>query len=215
MKSAAEKGAADDWKIVKVKKSKKGKKQSNQDLHANEKSTTSNTKLCSLRLDENFNRKDIDRHIAAVRRSAFFLRLKDVIDQERLSTSMQIVTIVALGVGNFTKSKTSIVQFAVLKCLQEYFAAALSTATNKLTADLTCTQRVLSVTLFDPILTDAEKALCRDYGIEVDETNMKGKVAANKDSLFYMPHCPYRLYCNVLWTNWHQLQHLCVIGNRY
>ena len=32
--------------------------------------------------------------------------------------------------------------------------------------------------------------------------------------LFYMPHCPYRLYCNLLWANWHSLHKIFILGNR-
>lgn len=33
-------------------------------------------------------------------------------------------------------------------------------------------------------------------------------------TLFYMPHCPYRLYCNVLWRNWFHLDRIMILGNR-
>lgn len=34
--------------------------------------------------------------------------------------------------------------------------------------------------------------------------------------LFYMPHCPQRLYSNVLWANWtpQALARLLILGNR-
>lgn len=30
-----------------------------------------------------------------------------------------------------------------------------------------------------------------------------------------MPHCPYRLYCNVLWSHWHTLDDVCILGNSF
>jgi hypothetical protein len=36
----------------------------------------------------------------------------------------------------------------------------------------------------------------------------------NNFYLFYMPHCPYRLYCNVLWQNWFHLDRIFILGNR-
>lgn len=33
-------------------------------------------------------------------------------------------------------------------------------------------------------------------------------------TLFFLPHCPYRLYCNLLWENWQDLDKLFILGNR-
>ena len=46
-----------------------------------------------------------------------------------------------------------------------------------------------------------EEALC----IEVVATNERGKrqvTGAGGSTFFFMPHCPMRLYSNVLWANW-------------
>ncbi len=29
-----------------------------------------------------------------------------------------------------------------------------------------------------------------------------------------VPHCPYWLYCNVLWANWEHLDRVVILGNR-
>jgi len=34
-------------------------------------------------------------------------------------------------------------------------------------------------------------------------------------SLFYMPHCPMRLYCNVLWSHWESLDSTIIYGNSF
>eukprot|EP00984_Skeletonema_dohrnii_P000759 scaffold221_cov113-Skeletonema_dohrnii-CCMP3373.AAC.3 len=34
-------------------------------------------------------------------------------------------------------------------------------------------------------------------------------------SLFYMPHCPMRLYCNVLWSQWESLDSTIIYGNSF
>ncbi len=34
-------------------------------------------------------------------------------------------------------------------------------------------------------------------------------------SLFYMPHCPMRLYCNVLWSHWETLASTIIYGNSF
>ena len=40
-------------------------------------------------------------------------------------------------------------------------------------------------------------------------------IASTGRCLFYMPHCPYRLYCNLLWANMSCLDELVILGNRY
>ena len=30
-----------------------------------------------------------------------------------------------------------------------------------------------------------------------------------------MPHCPYRLYCNLLWENWYNLSNIIIYGNSF
>ena len=78
-----------------------------------------------------------------------------------------------------------------------------------------------------------EIAVCESLGIKVVLENRKGKHSAadlrsigssTKEravvneglTLFYLPHCPYRLYCNLLWANWNAqaLQNIYIIGNR-
>lgn len=34
-------------------------------------------------------------------------------------------------------------------------------------------------------------------------------------TLFYMPHCPMRLYCNVLWSHWECLDSIIMFGNSF
>lgn len=73
--------------------------------------------------------------------------------------------------------------------------------------------------VFDPIMGDLEKALLVKLGCDVLVRNEEGKrccgsgTTAEKEAssrgdrqtrptLFFMPHCPQRLYSNVLWANW-------------
>lgn len=52
---------------------------------------------------------------------------------------------------------------------------------------------------------------------EAQEQSVKPTFALRscRSTLFYMPHCPYRLYCSVLWTNWEFLDNIAILGNRY
>ncbi len=65
------------------------------------------------------------------------------------------------------------------------------------------------------MLTDMDLELYGQLGISVLRVNTKGKHAVENQTLFFMPHCPYRLYCNVLWANWQNLDYAHIFGNRY
>jgi hypothetical protein len=70
------------------------------------------------------------------------------------------------------------------------------------------------VVMFDPMFDSIEEEVCLKLGFESHTENLRGKHLAKGVTLFYMPHCPYRLYVNVLWANWHQLENVIILGNR-
>lgn len=68
---------------------------------------------------------------------------------------------------------------------------------------------------FDPVISPLEDAVWVSYGWQRIEKNEEGKRRAcgdtrsgngspvrSRGSIFFMPHCPFRLYSNVLWANW-------------
>lgn len=73
--------------------------------------------------------------------------------------------------------------------------------------------------VFDPVMTETDKGILDALGCSIPH-NEKGKrccgdMSENKSAvgsprartraiptLFFMPHCPYRLYSNLLWANW-------------
>mmetsp|Transcript_1490 Transcript_1490/g.4308 ORF Transcript_1490/g.4308 Transcript_1490/m.4308 type:complete len:406 (+) Transcript_1490:48-1265(+) len=67
-------------------------------------------------------------------------------------------------------------------------------------------QGVVRMLFFEPLMTDLERTILEDgLCVDIIETNERGKRQANCNgcrTLFYMPHCPMRLYGNVLWANW-------------
>ncbi|OUM61732.1 hypothetical protein PIROE2DRAFT_27112, partial [Piromyces sp. E2] len=107
--------------------------------------------------------------------------------------------IVSYGVGNFTKSRISQFQFALCILLKSNL---------KLNG---------KVYFYDPVFTEVEKEVINNYGFEVIEENEHGRRNINKMTLFYMPHCNYNLYNNVLGTNWEldKLSKLILIGNDF
>ena len=97
--------------------------------------------------------------------------------------------------------------------------------------------------LYEPLLSSLEYECCQALGIQLLD-NKRGKynvqeldacvqkccdgkydgdkrddffVSSNTlcKTLFYMPHCPYSLYANVLWSNWNNLNHILVLGNSF
>jgi hypothetical protein len=51
---------------------------------------------------------------------------------------------------------------------------------------------------------------------EEEEEEDSGSSGGGSKALFFMPHCPRRLYSNLLWANWRPraLSSLAVAGNR-
>ena len=69
-------------------------------------------------------------------------------------------------------------------------------------------QGLVRMFFFEPLMTELERTILEDgLCVDIIETNERGKRQANGNgtcnrTLFYMPHCPMRLYNNVLWANW-------------
>ncbi|CAM9345153.1 unnamed protein product [Ectocarpus fasciculatus] len=87
--------------------------------------------------------------------------------------------------------------------------------------------------VFDPTMGEAEKAIlaalgcglleneegkrccCRCCG-ERGRSDKAGGEDAATPTLFFMPHCPQRLYSNVLWANWcsRAMGSILILGNK-
>jgi hypothetical protein len=67
-------------------------------------------------------------------------------------------------------------------------------------------QGLVRMLFFEPLMTELERTILEDgLCVDIIESNERGKRRANGNgnrTLFYMPHCPMRLYSNVLWANW-------------
>jgi hypothetical protein len=128
--------------------------------------------------------------------------------QLRHSSSKIIVQ--ALGIGNISHSRSSQLQFA-------YFRHIIDHINPILKSDESYHQLSVEARLYDPLMSTDEVDLCEKYKILVDKANNKGKYVINSDSIYvyFMPHCPYQLYNNVIWSHWLSLERLIIIGNRY
>jgi isopenicillin-N epimerase len=116
-----------------------------------------------------------------------------------------VKAVVALGIGNFSQTHSQAqLQLAVLLNM---VATTSTTTTN------------VDVLAFDPAFTAYEKAFLKDVldiNVMVTDFGGKHKARSNSRTLFYMPHCPYRLYSHVLWANWgFNLGKITIVGNSF
>ena len=114
-------------------------------------------------------------------------------------------TIIGLGLGSFVSSSSSLLQLAFTLSLRDECIRLLSPEGNI---------KTFSTTVFDPMFSSLERRLCESLHLFVSVDNKKGMHHAHGSTIFFMPHCPYRLYCNLLWENWDNLDHVFIIGNR-
>lgn len=144
--------------------------------------------------------------------------------------SINVKEIVAYGIGNFSVNlySASMLQLAGVLLLRRFAAAACGggITDNRNEADIESSfhndQRRVPILYFEPCILSAEKELLETvFCVHVLESNEMGKLSVsnmrqnlkttsfeklhtreNDHILFYMPHCPMRLYCNVLWAHW-------------
>jgi hypothetical protein len=109
--------------------------------------------------------------------------------------------IFGLGIGTLT-SPTSQLQLAIYLCLCEQYI--------KPDANLDASRGI-----FDPMTTAGDRAVYEELHLRVLTENTKGKQKVAGKVLFFLPHCPYRLYCNLVWANWENLSDVHIFGNRY
>jgi hypothetical protein len=71
--------------------------------------------------------------------------------------------------------------------------------------------------VFDPHISAADEEAYLQLRVPVLRDNLRGKHVTHAQhgrTLFFLPHCPHRLYCNLLWANWEALDRLFIFGNR-
>ena len=109
-------------------------------------------------------------------------------------------SIVAFGLGNLT-SETSKLQLILYLCLCDSLLADSAVGHSR--------------SIYDPCISDFDRKVLELLKVPVLTENSKGKHSSSSTTLFYLPHCPYRLYCNLLWANWECFDKMYILGNRY
>jgi hypothetical protein len=107
--------------------------------------------------------------------------------------------IVCYGVGHFSVSRASALQAALAVLLRRHLRIRGA------------------MHLYDPVLSDNEKAAAAALGFSMLPVNEVGLRAVSMHTLFFMPHCGRRLYSNVLRANWgaQGLGNLLIVGNSF
>jgi len=130
-------------------------------------------------------------------------------------------TVVCLGVGNFSTSTSSFWQFVLYLCLRKYLLLQSGEVeTDSIILHDIFGEKINEESfLFEPNISEFEKSVCKSLGVHICQQNLFGQyklpTAINNDSvLYFMPHCPYQLYCNLIWTNCTELDRLYILGNR-
>eukprot|EP01040_Poterioochromonas_malhamensis_P004788 gene4788-5140_t len=78
---------------------------------------------------------------------------------------------------------------------------------------------------YDPLLlNDFDRPIYTSLGIQLLDRVEKTALlsfqtllypADKSKIIFYMPHCPYRLYCNILYSYWDCLNSIIIVGNSF
>jgi hypothetical protein len=136
-----------------------------------------------------------------LRQTHFFGELSTLLK----NSGIEFLQLVCYGIGNFSASSiehfsASMWQMTCAFCIEELLVATYG--------------RQVTFYYYDPCACPLEKELLVELGVTVLTANDKGKLAfEDLSTLFFMPHCPKRLYENVTWSNWHDLHHTAIVGN--
>ena len=119
----------------------------------------------------------------------------------------RIDQIVCFGLGNFTRSRSSLYQFALLKHLMEHDEFIHPSA---------------KFIIYDPIFTEFERNILKSFGFQILQNNNNCRYTINRSSssnesiiLFFMPHMDYNHYYNVLDCNRENIDHIIIFGNSF
>lgn len=149
-------------------------------------------------------------------------------------------TIVGLGLGTLS-SPTSLLQLAMYLCLCRKLLIDVTANTDDDLHNISSNRRVvydpnmtsydrsvcerLGITVLSTNLKGKHRVNnytsinnhngCNASVHPSDDTSILDRQSDDGYStLFFLPHCPYRLYCNLLWENWQDLDKLFILGNR-
>jgi hypothetical protein len=78
-------------------------------------------------------------------------------------------------------------------------------------------QWVSDIVVYDPVLSPIERMAINAFNCTCLSVNENGRRKVDKPTLFFMPHCPFDLFANVLEENWMptNLNKIIILGNNF
>ena len=172
---------------------------------------------------------------AALRDGSIYRHLHSALQGLTATRRDVFVALSCLGLGNFASSPPALLQLALSVCLLQDLVTGGGggggravgdgepTATAAPTAKAYC---------FDPSFTELERAACAALGFTVPSSAEPALLAMPLSGasdpqepaaqsppagllLFYLPHCPYGLYAQLLQRNWTRLPRVALVGNSF
>jgi hypothetical protein len=133
----------------------------------------------------------------------------------------QFSCIVCYGIGNFGTSTSNgpIWQLSLALLMRDCLIEQYSKQNHDSDSN---NVDVVSMEYYEPIMTEKEEILLKKLNVNVLTKNERGQRSVDDDDnnnnngrvLFFMPHCPLKLYTNLLHTNWgDQLYRVVIFGN--
>ena len=162
-------------------------------------------------------------HIATLRRSTWWTMLRSAVETAIPAESpAKPAELVCFGLGSIFGSANARWQLACALLLRECLLDGRG-ASDTPDAEQSAASRdvVLPVRVFDPVLSaDEHKLLQGEFYCEPISHNESGARGVsgepNSITVFFMPHCPFSLYCNVLRANWGEdLSRVVIVGNSF
>lgn len=193
------------------------------------------TEKCIIELKESLGTSDErkDNEIS------FFSALLDgVIDKTLKGEGHRCINeIVCYGIGNFytariDKYNPSLIQLACIIALRDMLTERykeIVESSSKYGKDRSeLSSNSISLVYFEPFIVPIEREVLLHFDVKIIDKNEQGKRKINTNNrnseilkdctLFYMPHCPMRLYSNVLWANWSEeliFNRILLLGNSF
>lgn len=170
--------------------------------------------------------------------SVFSALLDGVIDKTLKGESHRFINeIVCYGIGNFYTARIdnynpSLIQLACIIALRDMLTERykeIAESSSKYEKDRSeLSSNPISLVYFEPFIVPIEREVLLHFDVKIIDKNEQGKRKINTENrnsenlkdctLFYMPHCPMRLYSNVLWANWSEeliFNRILLLGNSF
>ncbi|KAG1877791.1 SRR1-domain-containing protein [Suillus subalutaceus] len=148
----------------------------------------------------------VDRCKADIESNGWITACLGLVQDALRKTNISCPGVLCLGLGSPSLSREARAQLAFLISLYTTLEIAPS-----------------DVSVYDPVFTDADKALFQSFGMRclADTASLlfcyDGKHEVEQPTILYMPHCDLKLYENIIGANWseEQLARIIFISNRF